>query len=76
MTTVPDPTLKKGNTGDRVKQLQDALNAAGFECGTSDGVFGKKTVTALKLLQSTGRLAVDGVYEQKTKDYLISVLQE
>lgn len=73
---VPDPTLKKGMTGNRVKNLQDSLKMAEFDCGTSDGDFGGKTESALKMLQTTGRLTIDGVYGGKSRDYLLSVLQE
>lgn len=75
MTSLPEPVLKKNDAGDNVKALQDALKAAGIDCGTSDGDFGTLTEDALKLLQSmkTG-LAVDGVYNQATKDFLFEVL--
>lgn len=75
MTSLPDPVLKKGDKGDHVKALQDSLKAAGIDCGTSDGDFGTKTENAVKLLQSmkTG-LAVDGVYNEATKDFLFEVL--
>ncbi|HNP19215.1 MAG TPA: TIGR02594 family protein [Fulvivirga sp.] len=72
---LPNPILKLKDKGESVIQLQDALNAAGFNCGTSDGYFGDRTMTAVKLLQSqSGHLAIDGVYGKKTKDYLFSVL--
>ncbi|MEN8224727.1 MAG: TIGR02594 family protein [Bacteroidota bacterium] len=75
MTSLPEPTLKRNDAGNKVKMLQDALKAAGIDCGTSDGDFGPLTEDAVKLLQSmkTG-LAVDGIYNQKTKDYLFEVL--
>ncbi len=77
MTSLPDPVLKKGDKGDHVKALQDSLKAAGIDCGTSDGDFGTKTENAVKLLQSmkTG-LAVDGVYNEATKDFLFEVLNQ
>ena len=77
MTSLPDPVLKKGDKGDHVKALQDALKAAGFDCGTSDGDFASKTESAVKLLQSmkTG-LAVDGLYNVATKDFLFEVLNQ
>ena len=77
MTSLPDPVLKNGDKGDHVKALQDALKAAGFDCGTSDGDFASRTENAVKLLQSmkTG-LAVDGVYNVATKDFLFEVLNQ
>jgi uncharacterized protein (TIGR02594 family) len=77
MTSLPDPVLKKDDKGDHVKALQDSLKAAGFDCGTSDGDFASMTENAVKLLQSmkTG-LAVDGVYNEATKDFLFEVLNQ
>ncbi|MCD4724283.1 MAG: TIGR02594 family protein [Bacteroidales bacterium] len=77
MMVLPDPVLKKGDKGDKIKALQDALKAVNIDCGTSDGDFGKKTEDAVKLLQSmkTG-LAVDGVYNEATKDFLFEVLNQ
>ena len=43
--------IKKTNPltkGDDVKQLQNALNALGYECGTPDGIAGDKTIAAIK----------------------------
>jgi len=75
MISIPEPVLKKNDVGDIVKLLQDALKAAGIDCGTSDGDFGTDTEDAVKLLQSmkTG-LTVDGVYNQATRDFLFEVL--
>jgi uncharacterized protein (TIGR02594 family) len=74
---LPDPVLKKGDKGTKVKSLQDALKMAGFDCGTSDGDFVGKTEVALKSLQSTNSdLGVDGVYGANTKAYLLEILQE
>ncbi len=75
MIALPDPVLKKNDKGNKVKALQDALKAAGIDCGTSDGDFGTLTENAVKLLQSmkTG-LTVDGVYNEATKDFLFEVL--
>ncbi|NQZ77276.1 MAG: TIGR02594 family protein [Ekhidna sp.] len=76
MLNLPDGVLKKGNTGDKVKRLQEALNMADYPVGTADGDFGPKTERAVKQLQANGRLKVDGVYGLKTKDFLISILNE
>jgi uncharacterized protein (TIGR02594 family) len=75
IVSLPAPVLKKGDKGDKVKGLQDALKEAGFDCGTSDGDFGNRTENAVKLLQSmkTG-LPVNGVYNKETKDLLFEVL--
>lgn len=72
--TLPDGVLKKGDTGERVVQLQDALKLANYKVGTSDGHFGQRTEDALKQLQANGGLTVDGAYGSKTKNYLNTVL--
>jgi len=73
---LPAVTLKSGDTGDKVKALQDALKMAGFDCGTSDGDFGTKTRDAVIALQSmSGFLKIDGVYGDKTRIYLLEILQ-
>ena len=58
--------LKKGSRGEEVKKLQRLLNAKGFML-TADGIFGKKTLAAVRAFQAQnldihGRpLVVDGI---------------
>lgn len=74
---LPDAVLRIGNTGNAVKNLQDALKIAGFDCGTSDGDFGKKTEDAVKALQSTRfGLRVDGIFDETTRVYLLEILNQ
>jgi len=76
IVTLPTKILKPGDTGDSVKDLQNALKLAGFDCGTSDGDYGNKTTDAVKRLQSTsGRLMIDGLFGNQTKNYLLEILQ-
>ncbi len=76
MINLPDDVLKKGDRGGKVKQLQEALNMADYPVGTADGDFGPRTERAVKRLQADGGLQVDGIYGKKTKDFLISILNE
>ncbi|SDX96140.1 N-acetylmuramoyl-L-alanine amidase [Thermoactinomyces sp. DSM 45892] len=69
---LPSVILKYGYHGSEVRQLQEALNEAGFSCGRADGVFGKKTLTALKSFQRSASLVVDGIYGNKTRQALHS----
>ena len=41
-----------------VKKVQEALNAAGYDCGTPDGLAGSKTYAALNAYQSDNGLVV------------------
>lgn len=75
--SLPDKILKKGDTGDEVKLLQNALKLACMDCGTSDGIFGPLTEKAVKNLQSmkTG-LQIDGVYGTHTRNFLLETLNQ
>lgn len=52
--------------GNDVKQLQQALGALGFFCGTSDGIFGAGTETALRKFQMNLALYGDGIAGSQT----------
>lgn len=60
------PTLRKGSRGDLVRELQEALNALGFDCGAADGIFGTKTFNAVVAFQTEAKLDADGVVGPKT----------
>jgi len=73
--TVPDKILKKGDAGEDVKSLQNALKHLGLDCGTSDGIFSEMTEEAVKKLQKMKKgLKTDGVYEDQTRNYLIKII--
>ncbi len=63
---LPEPILKKGSTGQQVKRLQDVLKILAYEPGTSDGVFGGKTKSALVQFQEKQGLTVDGIFGQES----------
>lgn len=54
------PLLKDGSKGQAVTALQKELNSSGASL-KADGVFGAKTVAAVKAYQKKASLAVDGV---------------
>ena len=62
---IPEPTLKKGSKGEKVKQLQAFLTWYGIKT-TKDGEFGAKTEKSLKTFQKTEGLTADGIYGPKT----------
>ena len=57
--------LSYGSSGEDVKELQKALNNAGYTLDV-DGKFGKKTQTAVKSYQKSKGLAVDGIVGNNT----------
>lgn len=60
------PTLRRGNQGEAVEELQAILNAKfGFSLEI-DGNFGKATETAVKEFQKKNGLTPDGVVGKKT----------
>ena len=61
------PTLRKGNSGDEVAELQAMLNAKyGYDLEV-DGVFGAKTEAAVKAFQLAKGLTADGIVGPKTR---------
>ena len=58
--------LKRGPGGPQVRTLQTKLNNWGYNCGTVDGIFGSKTLAAVKQFQKNNGLTVDGIVGAKT----------
>ncbi|MFJ3582815.1 peptidoglycan-binding protein [Streptomyces sp. NPDC090127] len=65
-------TLRSGSTGPQVTAAQTLLNAQGFAAGTADGVFGTRTVTAVKAFQSARGLPADGIIGRQSWTALLS----
>jgi len=55
------PTLKQGDTGEKVSDLQNALLRAGYLSGTVDGIFGPATTAAIIDYQKAHHLSDDGI---------------
>ena len=53
-------TYQKGSTGSTVTTIQEKLSRWGYYSGKVDGVYGSKTVEAVKYFQRKNGLAVDG----------------
>jgi peptidoglycan hydrolase-like protein with peptidoglycan-binding domain len=70
-TTATNSTklLKLGSKGNDVKLLQTTLNKNGYKL-TVDGIFGKKTLSAVKGYQKKNSLKVDGLVGPKTNGKL------
>lgn len=66
------PNLKRGSSGEQVRNLQKCLIYLGFKGKdgsklTADGEFGINTEHALRMFQKKYDLAVDGVYGSKSR---------
>ena len=62
----PRGVLRNGMQGEDVKQLQEKLNALGYDCGDPDGIYGTRTFRAVILFQEDHGLSVDGVAGRAT----------
>jgi len=65
-------TLRLGSRGTAVLQLQQALNALGYDTNGADGKFGKGTEQAVKAYQQANGLTADGKAGIKTLAQLYS----
>ena len=61
-----DALSRYGSTGEEVRQIQTKLKRWGYYNGAIDGIYGSKTVSAVKLFQSKNGLTVDGIAGTKT----------
>jgi len=57
---------KYGSQGEEVRQIQTKLKRWGYYNGSVDGIFGTKTLNAVKSFQRKNGLTVDGIAGQKT----------
>jgi cytoskeletal protein RodZ len=77
-TTSPDddPTasLRPGDEGERVRQLQTDLVALGYSTGGIDGKYGPATEEAVREFQESSGLVVDGIAGQATLAALAEAL--
>ena len=65
-------TLKLSMNGDDVKALQTFLNNSGYNVGITDGSFGPKTQSAVKLFQTANNLTPDGSVGPMTRGIMNS----
>ena len=61
--TVSRPMLRKGSRGEAVRELQSRLMERGYDLGVcgADGIFGKKTLAAVKAFQRDCGIQMDGI---------------
>ncbi len=60
------PTLRRGASGDAVREVQQRLRDWGYYEGAVDGKFGSQTEQAVRFFQSRNGLTVDGVVGPQT----------
>ena len=64
------PTLRMGDQGPAVREMQNLLNRIGFNTGGITGIFGPLTDTAVRSFQRDNNLDVTGVVNQSTWEAL------
>ena len=57
---------KYGSRGNEVKQIQTKLKRWGYYKGSVDGIYGSRTLSAVKSFQKKNGLTVDGIAGTKT----------
>lgn len=57
---------KYGSQGEEVRQIQTKLKRWGYYNGSVDGIYGSKTLSAVKSFQKKNGLTVDGIAGTKT----------
>ena len=65
-TTTTVTILTKGSSGSKVKTLQARLEVGGYAPGPIDGIFGARTIAAVKSFQQSQGLNADGVVDEIT----------
>lgn len=66
LTLAPYPTLRQGNSGAYVTFLQQLLESNLLPVGTIDGIFGSRTLSAVRTFQQNNNLTVDGIVGART----------
>ena len=69
---VPEESIKNGDKGDDVKNIQRRLKELGYYKSAVDGKFGRTTTSALKAFQEAHGLEADGVAGKATYAILFS----
>lgn len=68
-------TLRRGDRGVEVEELQEFLSTFGYPLGEVDGRFGRKTAAALEDFQADRGLVVDGIAGTATRAEIAEILE-
>ena len=66
LTSADAASIRRGSSGDTVRQIQTRLKQWGYYSGAVDGVYGSGTEKAVRYFQQKNGLAVDGKCGTKT----------
>lgn len=69
-------TLKKGSTGDAVRELQTQLTQLGYDTKGIDGKYGDNTAAAVRAFQAAQGLTVDGMAGTQTRTRLKELMEQ
>jgi len=72
---IPGYTIRPGDRGDAVAEVQQGLTTLKYYTGAIDGVYGSGSQSAVKALQKDSRLKQDGIIGAKTFAALAAALQ-
>lgn len=73
LTLAPYPTLRQGYSGAYVKLLQQLLESNLITVGNIDGIFGSRTLSAVRTFQQNNNLAADGIVGAQTWNALTTM---
>lgn len=75
-SSTPSPSLKQGDSGHRVAQLQNIIKFWKWgDIGNVDGNYGPRTLAAVKIMQAVLKVVVDGNYGPQTRAALVKFLE-
>lgn len=64
--TADAAVVRQGSSGETVRKIQTKLKNWGYYTGSVDGIFGFKTLSAVKYFQRKNGLSVDGIVGSRT----------
>ena len=62
--------IKRGNTGNDVKQAQECVASLGHPTGVFDGIYGGLTYSGIRSYQEANNLLLDGIIGPETAGHL------
>lgn len=74
-TIRPDDAIENGSFDERVAAVQYLLRARGFYKGRADGIYGPKTLAAVKSFQRANGLKADGIAGPQTLPKLVVMVK-